>query len=189
MANAALIGFGLLFLIGSVIAYFAFTAQEKSQIELSGNVCDSVFGKVGSSASSDIADECEKAKLYRTIIQITPIGFIIGLAMLIAGAAVGGGKEKEVIIHREPQPIHHTIISPQPHTRVIERVVVKCPNCGAKNDEDSEYCKKCAESLTSRPKKEEEKPKKKQEYCKQCGAKLKDNDKFCRKCGETIKQK
>jgi len=70
--------------------------------------------------------------------------FIIGLAAMFAGG-------KTVIVQQTPQssPQAHTIVMSPSQSQVVEKVVVKCRNCGTKNEEDSEFCKKCGKPLGS----------------------------------------
>ncbi|MBN2517337.1 MAG: zinc ribbon domain-containing protein [Candidatus Altiarchaeota archaeon] len=87
---------------------------------------------------------------------LTILGVIIGIIIWVVFFMIGlvliaAGGKTEVIIQQLPQQSQHTIgLSnqpqiPEPH--VIEKVVVRCPYCGTKNDEDSEFCKKCGKSL------------------------------------------
>jgi uncharacterized membrane protein YvbJ len=55
--------------------------------------------------------------------------------------------------------------------------MVDCHNCGMKNDEDANFCKKCGANLND----------KKSQNCNECGYTMIGNPKFCGECGTKIK--
>lgn len=50
--------------------------------------------------------------------------------------------------------------------------MVECDNCGMKNDEDANFCKKCGANLKD----------KKSQNCNECGYTMIGNPKFCGEC-------
>jgi disulfide bond formation protein DsbB len=89
--------------------------------------------------------------LILTIIGVF-IGIIIWILFFIIGlAAMFAGGKTVVVQQASPPAQSHTIVMPasqfQQQPTIVEKVVVKCPKCGTKNDEDSDFCKKCGKSL------------------------------------------
>ena len=62
-----------------------------------------------------------------------------------------------------------------------EKVVVVCPYCRAKNEENARYCSSCSRPIETR--KPEEKV---VVVCPKCGARNDEKSKFCSSCGEPI---
>jgi len=56
----------------------------------------------------------------------------------------------------------------------IEKVKIKCPSCGALNDDNAKFCSECGMKLSSST------------HCTNCGAKIEPGKKFCGECGLKI---
>jgi hypothetical protein len=87
--------------------------------------------------------------LYFTIIGalfaiiIWAVFFLVGiLVMLIEGG-------ETVVVHNESGygSRYHDYEPREKETKVVEKIVVKCPKCGAKNEEHAKFCNICASPL------------------------------------------
>ena len=64
-----------------------------------------------------------------------------------------------------------------------EKTNLKCPNCGANIDENTKFCGKCGNDVSSIQIQETPKSENK---CPNCGADIAENTKFCGKCGSDV---
>lgn len=128
--------------------------------DLEEKECNMVFAMPFGYTSQDI----ETCKNF----QMSNIVIIIGWAMIIGGIigyfALPGdltpkknkaqkkAKPKET---KEEKPKDTSISKgaeqpkgpPAQSPQIVEKVVLMCPKCGAKNEEDSDFCKKCGKHL------------------------------------------
>lgn len=107
--------------------------------------CNAVFAAPWEYSSKNIGT-CKDFEMSNYVV-------IIGWAMLIGGiigyiALPKGSSPKPESKPKEPK--EPKAVTPAP-AKAAEKVILLCPKCGQKNDEDSEFCKKCGKRL--RPKK------------------------------------
>ena len=62
-----------------------------------------------------------------------------------------------------------------------------CPNCGAANNINANFCSNCGESFAQGEDAEEEPEPVKALTCPKCGSPLEGNERFCSVCGEKLK--
>lgn len=161
MANSSLVVLGLLMIIGMFFfSNVMITPQQRSQIDLADSACGSVFGKIGSAISGQVAEGCQQATTYNQILSLSGPVYLFGFILLLLGLVIGG--KKEVI-----------------KERVIERPKVKKQTNEEPEEEIDEVKPKVKESNE-----EKSKESKKLKFCSNCGAKVK--GKFCPDCGEKI---
>jgi len=78
----------------------------------------------------------------------TIIGAIIGLPFILIGfimiiwGLVTSGKRTEQVIVSQPPTRTETV-----RTEIVQKIMVRCPNCSTLNPEDATYCSKCGAEL------------------------------------------
>ena len=107
--------------------------------------------------------------------------FFVGFPLIAVGAAItsmGFRREMASYAMRESAPVFNEAGKEiQPGVRAIADAVKNsdvrvCPSCGAENDKDSAFCKKCGAPLVKK--------------CPSCGADLDADAEFCDKCGTKL---
>jgi hypothetical protein len=101
MANSGLIIVGLVIIFG----FFAYTQvlhspQEKQMMELKNDACGiPIIGQIVQVANPNVAEECEEANFASQLFRLAPLGYILGIVIVLVGIATGGRKEviKEVV--------------------------------------------------------------------------------------------
>jgi len=78
------------------------------------------------------------------------LGFLVWIIGAVAGFLVlvtEGETSKKITLHHTQVVNPPTSITQTTHVDSQKKVVVKCGSCGAYNDEDSTFCKKCGKSI------------------------------------------
>ena len=119
--RGGLVVLGLLFLIGSWLVSSVFTAQEQSQLQLAGGVCNSGLGSLGSSISSTVANDCQQINNINAILNLVPIGYLLGIVFLLVGL-VSRAKTKTEPTH---VPHNQDIAEESKETKVSENEPLK----------------------------------------------------------------
>lgn len=100
--------------------------------------CNAVFAMPSGYSSKNI-ETCKSFEMSNFVIIGGWVVMISGIIGYIALSASGPPKQKESAPKesgKEPSP-----------PKTVEKVIVLCPKCGTRNDEDAEFCKKCGKRL------------------------------------------
>jgi len=164
MANSGLLVFGILIIVGIFLfTQIMITPQQRQQIELANKMCGASFlgipiGQMGQSLSPNGAEMCRQVGIYSKIFSLSPIAYIIGFILIVAGLA-SGGKSKEIIkeVIREPMIIEKHIEkeekrgeTEEKNTTVKKEKVSKikyCPDCGSRVK--GRFCPNCGKKVNS----------------------------------------
>lgn len=104
--------------------------------------CNAVFAMPSEYSSKNI-ETCKNFEMSNFVTIGGWVMIIVGVIGYIALSASGPPKQKENAPKKESGK------EPSP-PKTVEKVIVLCPKCGARNEEDAEFCKKCGGRL--RPK-------------------------------------
>ena len=102
----------------------------------------------------------------------------VGFPLIAAGAAMlmlGFQKEISSYTANEAAPVINQMSEQiSPAVKAVAQAVnsVSCPSCGAANDVDSEFCKKCGAKLSK--------------TCPHCGKSVDADSAFCDGCGKPL---
>lgn len=95
--RGGLVVFGIIILVLAYIVGSMLTAQQQSQLQLAGGVCNSALGTIGSALSGRVAQDCQNVSTINTLLALVPVGYLLGGIMFLVGLAVPGKhKEKNI---------------------------------------------------------------------------------------------
>lgn len=132
-AKIALVGC-ILLVVGAMLYFVAMGDTRAKYGEFKYDYCNSANGPG--------LPECEEFLKYQKDHPLKVWGFILGIVgmmIMIVGILVA-------------------LLLRRPHKeKIVEKVLYKCPSCGAENETNNDFCKKCGYSLKA-PKKPEPLP-------------------------------
>lgn len=191
-----------LFLLGIILlgATFWFSniyisAQEKAQLYAANDLCNSIVGRAGQIIFPSVAQDCQTVSNYVQFLALSPFLYLVGLVLLVVGAA-SGGQKPQVVYSPSPQPPLQQPV--QPASAMPARY---CQSCGKPMEPQHSYCPYCgavqgpptpSQAKTPTTITEESIPEKMQKvsapqpsrsYCRRCGSQMLPDAMYCSKCG------
>lgn len=132
----ALLGFFVMLIFG----YGWHDITDAYSGDLEERDCNAVFAMPFGYSSKDI----ETCKNFEMSNFITIGGWIMIIGGIIGYIATSAGKPPK---QREDEPKKESKESPP---KTVEKVIVLCPKCDTRNEEDAEFCKKCGKRLRAK---------------------------------------
>ncbi|MDD4251241.1 MAG: hypothetical protein PHX27_03555 [Candidatus ainarchaeum sp.] len=86
--QSTLIILGVIILIGTFLAGNYYTLQQQSEMQLKGDLCNTNLGNIFSGFSDNVAKECESINNTNFLLSLVPIGYLLGIALVIGGIAI-----------------------------------------------------------------------------------------------------
>ncbi len=94
--RAGILVLGIIFLVGAFIfSHVIFNAQQQSQSQIGGSLCNSGLGTIGSALSHTVATDCQNINLLNTLSALVPFAYLFGGILFILGLVIPGSKKAE----------------------------------------------------------------------------------------------